>query len=86
MGFRGLRVLRDGFTFPAVLDPHADYTAQMRQRLLRATLTDSTGAHTELELDVFGVIEFPTHDICRRLIAKAPAQPVIDGRGWGRAI
>ena len=64
-------VVRDGVTYPIrQIDHHAEYGEQMRQRRLRATLTDITGAQTELELDVFGVIELPTHDRLQTVIRE----------------
>ena len=43
-GFAGY-VVRDGVTYPIRhIDQHAEYGEQMRQRRLRATLTDITGA------------------------------------------
>ena len=78
-GFAGY-VVRDGVTFPVRhIDHHADYDEQMRQRRLRATLTDITGAQTELELDVFGVIELPTHDRLQTVIREGACTAVIDG-------
>jgi hypothetical protein len=51
----------------------------MRQRRLHATLTDISGAETELELDVFGVIELPTHDRLLTVIREGACRAVIDG-------
>ena len=78
-GFAGY-VVRDGVTYPVRhIDHHADYDEQMRQRRLRATLTDITGVQTELELDVFGVIELPTHDRLQTVIREGACRAVIDG-------
>jgi hypothetical protein len=78
-GFAGY-VVRDGVTYPIRhIDQHAEYGEQMRQRRLRATLTDITGTQTELELDVFGVIELPTHDRLQTVIREGACRAVIDG-------
>lgn len=78
-GFAGY-VVRDGVTYPVrQIDQQAEYDDQMRQRRLRATLTDITGARTELELDVFGVIELPTHDRMQTVIREGACRAVIDG-------
>jgi hypothetical protein len=58
---------------------HTEYGEQMRQRRLGATLTDLTGMKTELELDVFGVIELPTHDRLQTVIREGACRAVIDG-------
>lgn len=78
-GFAGY-VVRDGVTYPIRhIDQHAEYGEQMRQRRLRATLTDITGVETELELDVFAVIELPTHDRLQTVIREGACRAVIDG-------
>jgi hypothetical protein len=78
-GFAGY-VVRDGVTYPIRhIDHHAEYGQQMRQRRLCATLTDITGARTELELDVFGVIELPTHDRLQTVIREGACRALIDG-------
>ncbi|HTF09063.1 MAG TPA: enoyl-CoA hydratase-related protein [Asanoa sp.] len=78
-GFAGY-VVRDGVTYPIRhIDQHAEYGEQMRQRRLRATLTDVTGTRTELELDVFGVIELPTHDRLQTVIREGACRATIDG-------
>ena len=84
-GFAGY-VVRDRVNYPVRhIDHHAEYGAQMRQHRLRATLTDITGARTELELDVFGVIELPTHDRLQTVIREGACRAVIDGeRGAGQ--
>jgi hypothetical protein len=51
----------------------------MHQRRLGATLTDVTGARTDLELDVFGVIELPTHDRLQTVIREGACRAAIDG-------
>jgi len=73
-------VVREGVTYPIRhIDQHAEYGDQMRQRRLTATLTDITGTQTELELDVFGVIELPTHDRLQTVIREGACRAVIDG-------
>ena len=69
------------------IDPHAEYGEQMRQRRLRATLTDITGVETELELDVFAVIELPSHDRLQTVIREGACRAVIDGeQGAGHGV
>ena len=51
----------------------------MRQSKLSATLIDITGAETSVELDVFGVIELPTHDRLQTVIREGACQALIDG-------
>lgn len=78
-GFAGY-VVRGGETYPVRhITHHAEYDDQMRQRYLRATLTDVTGAQTELELEVFGVIELPAHDRLQTVIREGACRAVIDG-------
>jgi hypothetical protein len=78
-GFAGY-VVRDGVNYPVRrIDHHADYDDHMRQRHLRATLIDVNGGRTELELDVFGVMELPTHDRLQTVIREGACRAVIDG-------
>jgi hypothetical protein len=78
-GFAGY-VIRNGVTHPVRhVELHAAYDTQMRQRRLNATLFDVAGGRTELELDVFGVIELPTHDRLQTVIREGACRAVIDG-------
>lgn len=78
-GFAGY-VVRDGVTHPVHhIDQHAEYDDQMRQRTLRAAFVDTAGGRTELELDVFGVIELPTHDPLQTVIREGACSARIDG-------
>jgi hypothetical protein len=78
-GFAGY-VARDGVTHAVSgIEHHADYGDQMHQRRLQATLIDVAGGRTELELDVFGVIELPTHDRAQTVIREGACRAVIDG-------
>ncbi|TPG36510.1 DUF7064 domain-containing protein [Mycolicibacterium hodleri] len=78
-GFAGY-VVRDGVTLPVHhIEHHAEYDEQMRQRALRATFVDVEGSRSELQLDVFGVIELPTHDRLQTVIREGACSAVIDG-------
>jgi hypothetical protein len=73
-------VIRDGATYPVRhIDQHAEYGDKMHQRRLEATLTDVTGTRTELRLDVFGLIELPTHHRLQTVIREGACRAVIDG-------
>jgi hypothetical protein len=78
-GFAGY-VARDGITHAVSgIEHRAEYGQRMRQRRLQATLIDVAGGRTELDLDVFGVIELPTHDRSQTVIREGACRAVIDG-------
>jgi hypothetical protein len=78
-GFGGY-VARDGVAVPIrSIDHHADYDDQMRQQHLSATVTDIDGARTEVTLDVFGVVQLPSHNPMTTVIREAACRASIDG-------
>ncbi len=78
-GFGGY-VTRDGETVPiATIDHHADYDDAMRQQRLRAVVTDIAGGQTEVTLDVFGVVELPSHDPMATVIREGACRATIGG-------
>jgi len=75
-GFAGY-VVKDGVTRPiAHIRQQADYGADMRQRRLRAQITDTSGAVTELTLECFGVLKLPAGDV---MIMEGACIATIDG-------
>jgi hypothetical protein len=78
-GFGGY-VSRNGETVPIrVIEQHAEYDDQMRQRHLSATVIDVTGGQTVITLDAFGVVELPSVNPMTTVIREAACRASIDG-------